>query len=161
MNSAKSTDLPSETDRSKSEEIHNQIMAQITEFCRLFTMEMKCHITPVFGCFEFLECSFIVDSEYNLKFRTVDSSPSIFTNSISCGGPKTCKSLKNEETKKSQNKKIIPKFIHSLIAEGIEIVLELHQYEWIRVKKETFSAMLENIKNEKKYSFQYLYTDFE
>ena len=64
---------------------------------------MKWHITPIFGCFEFFECSFTLDSNYQLTFLTIDSNASIFNSVKPCRCPKELTALKDNsiiETKK-------------------------------------------------------------
>lgn len=158
--SGKSSESPLDSEFSYDEEKWNQIMAQIKEFSRLITMEMKWHITPVFGCFEFLECSFVLDSNYDLRFRTIDSNSSIFSNIPNWTAHKASKKV-NEENKESGCKKCHTKHMTAVIGEGVDIILQLHQLEWIRVEKSTFRDILATIKRKEKYSYDFLYTDFE
>jgi len=160
--SGKSTDIPNETG-SNEDNISDQVMVKVKEFCRLFTMEMKCHITPVFGCFEFLEISFYVDSNYNIKLRAVDSTSSILTKPRDWIMHKTKAKILRPLENKCDNGwvKCHNQYISNILTEGWDIVLQLHEIGWIRTDKSTFRSVLDLIRLWEKYQFQFLYTDAE
>lgn len=146
------------------EEKWNEIMMHIKKFCRLITMEMKWHITPVFGCFEFLECSFNLDSNYQLTFRSIDSSASILNSSKPWRWPKELTALKDtsvlDSKKKPQCKKWNNKYMGNIIEEGLGIVLQLHQLEMMRVEKSNFRNMLDEVKKKSKTSGKFYDINF-
>lgn len=128
----------------------NEVMTHIKEFCRLITMEMKWHITPVFGWFEFLDCSFTLDSNYQLTFRSIDSNASVLNPSKPWRWVKEPTALKDtailDPKKKPQCKKWYNKYIGNIVDEGLAIVMQLHQLEWMRVEKTTFRNTLNIVK---------------
>ena len=177
--SGNSIDSPRNIESADDESKFEEIMKTINEFCRLLTMEIKWHITPIFGWFEFLEWSFTLDSNLDLKFRTVDSGWEIFNPFHSCKWEDKVNLLKdvvNTEIKSNTHcKKWTNKYLSSIFKEGINIVLKIHQIGLIRADKPTFKQLLDIIKKESKiwrnswfqplkidqYSYDFLYSDFD
>lgn len=150
-----------ETDDSFDVSALPDLMAKIKEFWRLITMEMKWHCTPIFGWFEFFECFFTIDSNLDLKFKTIDSNPRMF-NSIRGCKEHPFETLKSEGNKRKAGcKNCVDKQVYTVVEEGMSIVLHLHQIGLVRAEKTTFKNLVETLKHKKQYSFELLYTDFE
>lgn len=126
--SAKSTEIPYDVTNNDEELIAEKVMGKVKEFSRLLMMEMKCHITPVFGCFEFFQCSFVLDSDYTVKFRTIESNSMIFTTPKDVKLPKEKpRSLLPSIEEQKGSQKVYNSNTASVFREGMDIVLRLHQ----------------------------------